>query len=291
MKKLRSLLVLIFCASFFINGLAQYGKTRTYQQKSAFIYWGYNRTHFTKSSIQFRGDGYNFTMKNATATDNPEAFSFDSYFSIDKITIPQFNIRAGYYFKNYWSVSIGYDHFKYVLDDQNEVELYGNVESGVDEVTNLSGDYSGESFVTNRKTFHYENSNGLNYIRVGIDRSIPLLRSSNRRKVGITSLVGASTGIIYSVNDFKFAGQESLYTPSISGFGLSLHSGLRFEFWDHLFFQTNLNGGYMNQLKVRTRPRSTDQYASQQFGFLEYNAVIGYIFRIKAGKDCDCPTW
>src|SRR3972149_3153003 len=36
-----------------------------------FFYWGYNRSAYTKSDIHFWGDGYDFTITNVKAKDEP----------------------------------------------------------------------------------------------------------------------------------------------------------------------------------------------------------------------------
>ena len=38
-----------------------------------FIYWGGNRANYSKSDINFRGNGYNFTLNNIVAETNPRA--------------------------------------------------------------------------------------------------------------------------------------------------------------------------------------------------------------------------
>jgi len=70
----------------------------------AFIYWGYNRAYYNKSDIHFKGDGYDFTLYDVEAKDMPEPFDADVYFNIKKLSIPQFNFRAGYFFSDNWLI-------------------------------------------------------------------------------------------------------------------------------------------------------------------------------------------
>lgn len=288
-------IILLILVSLSFESYSQYGgkKKESTEKGTIFAYWGYNRTHYTKSNLNFVGPGYDFTLNGAVAVDRPERFSFNSYFNPNQITVPQFNLRVGYYYKKGWALSIGYDHFKYYLKNGNNVKLSGHIDPGVDTVTNWSGDYNGEPIVTNFNTFHYENTNGMNYIRVELMRSFSLYNP--RRSKGnfkITGNLGISSGAILSVNDFNFAGQFDRVTYSISGYGISLHSGVRFEFFKHLFLQGDLNTGFIQQLKVRTRPNDASAYARHTLGFLEYNAAIGWLFYIKTKKKCDdCPSW
>jgi hypothetical protein len=292
---MKFLVLLLVLSILPFEGAAQYGrkKKESTEKGTIFLFWGYNRTHYTNSNIRFAGPGYDFTLNGAKAVDRPEPFSGDSYFNPRNITIPQFNVRVGYYYKKGWALSLGYDHFKYYLKSGNNVTLTGQIDPGVDTITNWSGTYTGQPVVTNFNTFHYENTNGMNYIRAELMRSYDIYKPRRGNGYfGITGNLGLSAGAIMSVNDFNFAGQFDRVTYSISGYGLSAHSGIRFEFFKHLFLQADLNTGFVHQLKVRTRPNDASSYARQTLGFIEYNAVIGGLFYLKTKKKCDdCPSW
>ncbi|MFA7272423.1 MAG: hypothetical protein WC044_01065 [Crocinitomicaceae bacterium] len=290
---MRFLGLAIVALSISFIGQAQSGKKKESTAKGTiFVYWGYNRTHYTKSNLRCVGPGYDFTLAGAKAIDRPEPLSAKMYLSLDHITVPQFNLRIGYYFKKNWAWSIGYDHFKYVFNDQNHVSLSGHIDPGVDTLSNWSGTYNGTPVITDYKNFHYENTNGMNYIRAELMRSFNLYKGGREGKFKVTGNLGLSTGIIMSVNDFNFAGTFDRVTYSISGFGVSASSGLRLEFFKHLFLQGNLNTGFVNQMHVRTRPNDPSSYAKQKLGFLEYNCVLGGLFYIKPKKKCDdCPSW
>jgi hypothetical protein len=274
---------------------AQFGKKKkeSTDKGTIFLFWGYNRSHYANSNIRFVGPGYDFTLNGVKAVDKPEPFSLNSYFNPNNITIPQFNLRVGYYYKKGWALSFGYDHMKYYLKDGNHVNLTGQIDPGVDTVTNWSGTYTGEPVVTNFKTFHYENTNGMNYIRAELMRSFDVYKPKRGSgNFGVTGNLGLSVGTILSVNDFNFAGQFNRVTYSISGYGFSAHSGVRLEFFKHLFLQADLNTGFIHQLKVRTRPEDASSFARQKVAFVEYNAVIGGLFYLKTKKKCDdCPSW
>jgi hypothetical protein len=284
------ILLLAFMVVSYSFTFAQYSKVQTSSDKNTFfLYYGYNRTVYSKSNIQFTGQGYDFTMSGATAQDNPAAFTQDNYFGSRAFTASQFNLRAGYYYKKGWAISGGVDHFKYVFNDNNQVELSGNVDQGTDTVTNLSGEYSGEEFQSNRKTFHYVNR--INYLRLDLSRSFELFAAGRKRSFVITGHLGGGFGALISDNDFNFAGKHSRSTVAFSGFGITASSGLRFEFFRHLFIQTNLNGGLQKQTRLGTRGSDPYSYAKQAYGYAEWNAVIGFLFHIKGKKDCDCPKW
>jgi opacity protein-like surface antigen len=252
------------------------------------FYWGYNHSAYTKSDLQLIGEGYDFTLSNVAAEDRPVPFS-SVYFNPTKITIPQFNIRLGYNFWNNFNLSLGYDHMKYVIRNNQDVSINGYVTPGIDE--QWSGNYNGETVPLNDKHFHYENSDGLNYIRLQLTRVDQWYRTKKTGWFAINSLMGVSTGMVLSFNDLNFAGDFTRRTISASGYGISGHLGVRFEFWRHLFVQTNLAGGFIHQVNVKTRPTGTD-HAKQRFGYIASETVVGFLFYIRPTNDCNsCPHW
>ena len=254
-------------------------------------YWGYNRSAYTKSNMRFVGPGYDFTMKGAVAHDNPSPFDATVYFNPKKITIPQFNARVGYYFRDHYAISFGYDHMKYIFADRNEVNLSGEIDPEVGD-TVWSGTYNGESVTTNREHFHYENSDGLNYLRFELTRSDRWFTIGQNDWFAVTTNIGVGIGSLLSFNDFTFAGRKDMRTISLSGYGLSLHAGPRFEFFRHAFIQTNVSGGFMHQLKVRTRPNDPDSYARHANGYISFETVFGFILYIRPKNGCNtCPEW
>ncbi len=247
-----------------------------------YFYWGYNRSAYTKSDLTCVGDGYNFTMNDLQASDNPERFSPKVYFNPKKITIPQFNIRMGYFFNDHWGVSIGYDHMKYVMNNNQTVFLTGHIDDELG--TDWSGEYQNEEQSTNNTFIHYENSDGLNYMRIALTRSGLLLNCGKNNWFQLESKLGISSGFILSFNDFNFAGQFDRRTVSISGFGISVHPGVRALFGNHLFLQANIAAGFIDQLKVKTRPNDLDSFAFQKFGYISPEFVFGYKWKIKNRK-------
>jgi len=264
-------------------------KTMNTTGKGMFFFnWGYNRSAYTKSDIRFQGKGYDFTMENAKATDNYAKFG-RVYFDPQQITVPQFNVRLGYYFKNNWAISFGQDHMKYIFADNNHVKLSGYVESNID--PNLSGQYDNIDYTTDRNSFHYENSDGLNYLRFELTRSDTWYKTPDR-KFAVTTNVGVSVGGILSFNDFTFAGKKTMRTISMSGYGLSAHLGVRLEFFERIFFQASSGNGFMHQLKVRTRPNDRTERVSQKFFYSEINGVVGVFFYLNGKNGCNtCPKW
>ena len=270
--------------------IAQNGKKKESDAKGTlFGYWGYNISGYTKSNIRFVGPDYDFTLGGAKAHNRPE-LDPKVYFNPSKITIPQFNARVGYYFKDHWAFSFGYDHMKYIFADRNEVTLSGVINPGVDSV--WSGTYSGEQVITNTEDFHYENSDGLNYLRFELTRTDKWLAFGQNDWFAISTNAGVAAGGILSFNDFTFAQRKNVRTISLSGYGVSGHASLRLEFFRHFFIQPSIGAGFHHQLKVRNRPLDPSAFTRHAYGYASLETVFGFLFYIKGKNGCDsCPNW
>lgn len=262
-------------------------------------YWGYNRSAYTKSNLRFIGPGYDFTMQNVVAHDNPVKIGGGTYINPKTISVPQFNARIGYYFKDHWAISFGYDHMKYIMANENEILLSGEISPGVDNTAlNWNGIYNSEPITTDRNYFHYENSDGLNYLRFELTRSDMLFGLGGENQFIITSNLGVATGGLLSFNDFTFGGdvinggKKNTRTISMSGYGISAHVGLRFEFFRHVFLQSTLSGGFHHQLAVHNRPTDASAITKHKYGYGELHTVVGFLFYIRPTNSCDsCPVW
>jgi hypothetical protein len=288
--------LLFFISFLFIQNLSsqkglkyKFQKTKASTSPGTFwVNWGYNRSVYSKSNINFIGEGYNFTLASASASDN-QSKDFNQYVNLNTFTVPQFNLRLGLYVKPKVAISIGYDHMKYLFDDKNEVLMSGHIDQGIDSL--WSGDYDNRPITTDRNHFHYENSNGLNYIRIEMMRSMMLYQTKSKAIV-ITANISLGTGCILTISDFNFAQKFSRYTSSLSGFGFSSHASLRFEFFKRLFVQTELSGGYLNLSKVKLRTDDSQALAKHDFWYGQRNITVGALFYFKAKNACDdCPIW
>lgn len=279
------------CASgTYAQQVSNHKKKHSTDKGTFFFYWGYNRSYYTKSDIRFVGSDYDFKLKNVTAYDRPDTFSVKNYFSPNRLTIPQYNGRLGYYFNNRWAITVGVDHYKYVMADQNHVLLDGHIGQGVD--STWSGNYNDQPVVTDRNKFHYENTNGCNFIRFELMRSFDLYELGKRRQIALTGNIGAGVGPCVTFNDLNFGGRHTIATPSLSGFALGLNGSLRLEFFKHFFVQMESGLGYVNLVHVKTRPDDRNQFARQDFCFSSYFAAAGVMLYLHPKNGCDsCPNW
>jgi hypothetical protein len=240
-----------------------------------YVFWGYNRSMYTTSDISVKGRGYDFTAYDVKADDDPESFDPNIYLNILKLTIPQFNFRAGYYISERASISMGWDHLKYRLNHQQTV--------------NVDGDYvkNGETihydqepiFLTNR-FFHLEHTDGLNYVRINYDYSLPLIATQNK-KISLDAIVGAGLGPVLPWTDAVLDGEQFRAFLRPAGAGISTNLSVRLNIGGSFFLQST---GRVGAIKLIDVYISEEIRGKQQFAFAEFNIVAGFTFGLKKVK-------
>ena len=182
---MKTVLFVLMSTLTFVVGAQQ----NTINRKGSFyIYWGWNRAAYTNSDIHFSGNDYDFTLKDAIANDRQSPFKTRIYLNPKNLTIPQFNLRLGYYFKDKYEISIGTDHMKYVMKNDQTVNIDGYIHNSG---TAYDGDYAGDKIVLARDFLLFEHTDGLNYINTEIRRTDILFE---KEKIAISSQAGIGIG-------------------------------------------------------------------------------------------------
>lgn len=261
--------LLLFLLTTVSNGQSVSGNG--YNKGRFFIYWGWNRETFSKSGIRFEGADYDFKLSNVVAHDRQTKFGLP-YFNPFRISNPQYNWRVGYMISNHYSVSIGWDHMKYVVDSLQTVKMDGYINNTI---------YSGQNQVLTKDFLQFEHTNGLNYINTEI-RRIDKLYSTKNFSINLTEGVGL--GILYPKSDVVLLSKPENDEWHLSGYGASVVVGLNFTFFERYFVQTEFKHGYIDMPDIVTTNLSADK-ASQTFFFNQYNIVFGWNFKPGKSKE------
>ncbi|WP_324069431.1 MAG: hypothetical protein RSE15_02605 [Flavobacterium sp.] len=275
------MVVLTFCVfsqyAFSQETVENPDKYTAHNKGKFYIFWGGNRESFTKSDIRFKGADYDFTIYNIEAHDKPKGFHID-YFNPARMTIPQTNMRIGYFISDHYNISIGFDHMKYVMYNDLRVDYSGYYPN--------AGSYN-ENPANGQLTLDedfllFEHTDGLNYINTEIARvddisSIFKIRNTDKFQINLTEGIGG--GFLYPKTNTTLLGKERHDDFNVAGFGLAAKVGLNFTFFKYFFIQTELKGGYIEMNNIRTTKDSADS-AEQNFWFLQRILTIGGIFRI-----------
>ena len=274
----KKLLVLLLMVVSLSNNAQENQKKKGTNKGKFFAYWGWNWASYSDSNIRFKGENYDFTLQDVKAQDTPSAFTFKKYFGITNLTKPQTNARIGYFFKENYTISLGVDHMKYVVNNDQFVAIDGTINIGN---TTYDRVYNGEQIQLTEDFLRLEHTDGLNYVNIQLYRFDDVSSwfgvDSESFQINITEGFGA--GILYPKTDTSLLGLDRHDDYHISGYGLSAGFGLNVTFLKHFFIQADLKGGYINMPDVKISTNAADS-ASQDFFFLQNNILIGGKFRL-----------
>lgn len=257
-------------------------------QKGKFwILWGYNRSAYSNSDIHFKGSGYEFTLYDVEAADDPSSWDAGVYIHPKWFTIPQFNFRAGYFFRPNYSLSFGWDHMKYKISNTQTVNIDGHIDEDLSVI--YGGNYDNTPIKLTSSFLRYEHTDGLNYVRLQLDRFDNLI-SIGDEALQLHWMNGIGVAAVMPWTDATWLGERHLNALHLGGFGINVSSGLRLQFLKHFFAQATVMGGYINLLNVTVDNQSDDR-AKQQFWFEQHYFSIGGLFRIGKEPCQTCPDW
>ena len=278
MKKLPLLLLLILSSSLFSQNVEDsFVKEKKGNKGKMYVIWGWNRASYSNSDISFKGDDYNFTLKDVTAREKVIPFSFEKYLNPANITLPQTNLRIGYFFHDNYTISFGYDHMKYVMHNYQTVKIDGVINNG----TMYDGVYSNEDILLTHDFLTFEHTDGLNYLNIELNRfdNLNELLKFDTGFMDVNLTEGIGGGIIFPKTNTTLMGSERYDEFNVAGYGLSAKVGLNLTFWDHFFIQSDYKVGYINMDNIRTTASESDS-ASQDFTFFEATFMLGFRFQL-----------
>ncbi len=256
-----------------MNSFSQEKTEKTSRKNSFYAYWGWNRSAYTTSDIHFHGRSYDFTLTDVIAKDRQSKFDFETYFSPTKLTIPQYNFRFGYFLNDHYSISIGADHMKYVMENYTTVKINGYIENSN---TPYDGVYENDDIVLNPDFLKFEHTDGLNYENIEIRRHDELF---TRKNFNISTFVGAGIGVLIPRTNTTLLAYKRYDEFHLAGYGLGVVGGLNFEFFKYFFLQAEAKTGFINMPDIRTTEFKTDR-ADQHFFFSQFNGLFGARFYI-----------
>lgn len=248
--------------------------TSTKSRKGEFyLYWGWNWGWYGKSNLRFTGADYDFTLQQVRAQDRQSEFNAKTYFSPSTLTIPQYNVRLGYFMSDKYSLTVGTDHMKYVVQAGQSVQISGQIENSG---TRYDGNYLDEAIVVQEGFLQFEHTDGLNYANVELRRTDPVV-TMGKLDLGLTT--GAGAGIMLPKTNATLLGNDRYDEFHLAGFGLSAVTAVQLTFWDRIFVQSEFKGGVIHMPDIRTTQFRSDK-GHQSFLFSQLNIVFGGIFRL-----------
>ncbi|MBC7439978.1 MAG: hypothetical protein H7250_08355 [Flavobacterium sp.] len=247
-----------------------------------FVSWGGNREKYSKSDVRFWGKDYDFTINNMVAHDKPKGYHID-YINPARMTIPQTNFRIGYFLNDHYSIAIGVDHMKYVMSQNQFANVQGNINLPLSDPGSVyNGTYNNIPVQMTEPFLQYEHTDGLNYVNTEFSRHddiSSLFKIKNTDKIQINLTEGIGAGVLFPKTNTTILRKNRHDDYHVSGYGISLKTGINFTFFKYFYLQGELKGGYINMPDIRTTESSNDR-ASQEFFYLQRIISIGGIFKL-----------
>lgn len=240
-----------------------------------FIYWGYNRAAYTDSDIHFKGRNYDFELSDVKACDRQTKFNWNRYFNIENLTIPQTNLKFGYFINDHYSISIGVDHMKYVMVQYQTVKINGEI-NGTGTIHD--GIYEDNTKYLDQEFLIFEHTDGLNYLNAEINRFDGLFKIKDH--VILNSVLGAGAGALMPKTNAVLFDQERYDEFHLAGYGLNIKAGLNLTIHKYFFVQSEFKGGFINMPDIQAT-KFMDEKASQHFFFGEYTLLFGFNIPLK----------
>ncbi len=282
--------IFLFCSFLFLTvaqsvtaqtGIDQQEMYTAHNKGKFFVYWGWNHGYYSHSDIHFKGEDYDFTVYDAKAHDRQSKFSYHNYFQLDRVTIPQTNMRIGYFISDHYNISLGIDHMKYIMTQDQIANIKGYINVAGDNVYN--GDYHNTPTQLREDFLQFEHTDGLNYVNFEFSRYDDLGTllgfGWNTDIIQLNVTEGLGIGVLVPKTNTTLLNRERYDEFHFSGFGVSAKQGLNITFLKHFFIQGELKEGYINMPNIRTT-NSTSDKASQHFFFIEPTFIFGGIFKI-----------
>jgi len=271
MIRIRHIATALIFLSIGTETIAQSEAGQRSRAHSFYMTWGYNRAHYQDSDIQFKGEDFDFTMYDVRAHDIPKSFEADVYLNPLKLTIPQFDFRLGYFLNEKTSISGGWDHMKYRVNEFQRVTLDGTVSDTFSE--EQAGNYDQADFDLKPDFIQLEHTNGLNFLRFAIERHAELW-SNKKQTLHADLMLGLSLGAALPWTDSHIDGVRYANWVHLAGWGTSGQLALKIRYKNTFFIQYQHQTGFLNMSDIIFMDSSPNR-ASQKIVFNEQSISIG----------------
>ena len=253
--------------------MAQKGWNQGFEKKGSFWgNWGYNVSAYSRSDITFVGQDYNFTLYDMKGTDRPTPFSAEMYLNPKNLSIPQWNLRFGYFISDRWSISIGTDHMKYIVpyDQWAAIEGYINIDN-----TTWNGAYNRQPFLVSDEFLMFEHTDGLNYASVEAEYHGNVYKFNDKHQINF--YVGPGIGLLVPRSNVTLMEMPRYDAFHVAGFGLSGKAGIQVNLWKYLMLSAESKNGFISMQDILSTGKNLPDRANQTFWFTEFTWSIGFI--------------
>ncbi len=239
-----------------------------------FFYWGYNRATFAKSDIHFSGPDYDFTLFDVVAKDRPTKFNFKTYFSPTTLSIPQYDYRFGFFLTRHFALSLGVDHLKYVVVNDQTVRMSGVISERASK--KYAGSYLQRPIRLSDDFLRYEHTDGLNLVNLDLEYHLPVLQLAHTN-LALHLMTGIGGIWVVPRTDAHVFGYGLNNKFHLAGYSLAGKAGLRLYVLKRVFLMMETKVGYVTLPDILLR-NALPQRANQNIFFWEKTGAVGVDF-------------
>lgn len=235
-----------------------------------YLSWGYNKEWYTMSNIHIRQSslGNDYTFVNVIGKDKP-GWTGDEHSVVQQpITIPQYNYRIGYWFKDNWAVEINFDHTKYQVEQQQLLHLKGTYNNA-----------AVDTYFVNRGNLVWQLNNGANFFLFNLVHRIQVPKMQYKN-FNVSLLMKGGIGFMVPHVENTIMGRNNNPHFQFGGWDIGVEAALRFTFFKYAYLEYCNKAVYARYSGLKI----AEGTASQAFGCYEMIANIGVNFPICTPK-------
>lgn len=263
-------------------------KLSTNGQGTMFVHAGYNRSAYNRSDVEFSGGNYSFSLHQPTFSDTPEGVELSRFFHSSSMETFQLNVHVGYFVDHKWALTLGYDRMNLFMQFDEPFIVSGNVAPEVH--SKLSGGYDRQSVDLEEQDLNYYQDKGINFFNAGVQRTDKWYRTKDA-SFSVNTIAKVGVGVVFSNSTYTFDGFTTENATGLSGVGAYANAGVRFDFFQHVFFQAGVSSGILAQNNTSLRS-ITNETAKQNTLFFSPQIAIGLSFFVRPTNACNtCPQW
>ena len=205
--------------------VAAQSRSKSSRKGEIYFSWGYNKEWYTKSNIRINQPelGNYYSLRHVEAHDHP---GWDEGLFSRALTIPQYNYRLGYFFKDDLAIEINFDHTKYIIDQQ-EIHYTGKMDN---KPVDGTIDWKEEN------GFYYFLNNGANFLLFNIVKNWSLYENPSG-KIRIDMLGKAGIGPVLPHVENSFFGQRNKPDFQFGGWNVGVEQAIKATFYKYAYLE------------------------------------------------------
>jgi hypothetical protein len=270
-KSFSSLLISLIFVTLLLQGatlFAQEDEKHTIKRGALYFSWGYNQEWYTNSTVHVQQDelGNSYDLVHVKGHDHK---GWDYRLLDQELTIPQYNYRLGYYFneKQDLAIEINFDHTKYIIANDQYVQLKGTLNHLPADETILFSENNG---------FYYFLNNGANFLLFNLVKRLGIYHTkSNSLAIDLTGKAGIGPVIPHVQNSFFGKANDEHF--QIGGWNTGLETALRVTVMRYAFLEFSQKVDYARYSNLKIYKGT----AKQNFGTYELILSAGVVLPAK----------